>query len=199
MTRRVFVTRGSGVVGGTPIAAPSRRGDGARALARPAAAEATARAADALPVGGDLVAHDALRRGMAGRDLVAPAAGAVDVGGTRGGAGAAAWGRDPGRPRRRPRRRRAAFRARRRGLDHPGWDPHLRRGSGRPAPAAARWPLLRHDSGGPPAARARTLTTMGGGSQPVARRCEPPVGSFSRHVVYPRGPGSGQTAKPFTL
>lgn len=158
MTRRIVVTGGAGVVGGTPIAALSRRGDGARALARPAAAEATVRAADALPVGGDLVAHDALRRGMAGRDLVAPAAGAVDVGGTRGGAGAAARGRDPGRPRRRPRRRRAAFRARRRDLDHPGWDPHRRRGRGPPAPATGRRPLLRHEGGGPPAARARHLT-----------------------------------------
>jgi 3-hydroxyisobutyrate dehydrogenase-like beta-hydroxyacid dehydrogenase len=41
------------------------------------------------------------------------------------------------------------------------------------------------------------LTTMVGGPQPVARRCEPLFGSFSRHVVYLGGPGSGQTAKLF--
>ncbi len=52
-------------------------------------------------------------------------------------------------------------------------------------------------SGGRPAAQARTLTTMVGGPQPVARRCEPLFGSFSRHVVYLGGPGSGQTAKLF--
>lgn len=52
-------------------------------------------------------------------------------------------------------------------------------------------------SGGRPAAQARTLTTWVGGSQPVARRCDPLFGSFSRHVVYLGGPGSGQTAKLF--
>lgn len=52
-------------------------------------------------------------------------------------------------------------------------------------------------SGGRPAAQARTLTTMVGGPQPVAQRCEPLFGSFSRHVVYLGGPGSGQTAKLF--
>ncbi len=39
-------------------------------------------------------------------------------------------------------------------------------------------------SGGRPAAQARTLTTMVGGPQPVAQRCEALFGSFSRHVVY---------------
>jgi 3-hydroxyisobutyrate dehydrogenase-like beta-hydroxyacid dehydrogenase len=38
---------------------------------------------------------------------------------------------------------------------------------------------------------------MVGGPQSVARRCEPLFGSFSRHVVYLGGPGSGQTAKLF--
>jgi 3-hydroxyisobutyrate dehydrogenase-like beta-hydroxyacid dehydrogenase len=50
-------------------------------------------------------------------------------------------------------------------------------------------------SGGRPAAQERTLTTMVGGPQPVAQRCEPLFGSFSRHVLYLGGPGSGQTAK----
>ncbi|GCE08203.1 NAD(P)-dependent oxidoreductase [Dictyobacter aurantiacus] len=52
-------------------------------------------------------------------------------------------------------------------------------------------------SGGRPAAQARTLTTMVGGPQPVAQRCEPLLRSFSRHVVYLGGPGAGQTAKLF--
>ncbi len=52
-------------------------------------------------------------------------------------------------------------------------------------------------SGGRPAAQARTLTTMVGGPRPIAQRCEPLFGSFSRHVVYLGGPGSGQTAKLF--
>jgi 3-hydroxyisobutyrate dehydrogenase-like beta-hydroxyacid dehydrogenase len=38
---------------------------------------------------------------------------------------------------------------------------------------------------------------MVGGPQPVAQRCEPLFGSFSRHVVYLGSPGSGQTAKLF--
>jgi 3-hydroxyisobutyrate dehydrogenase-like beta-hydroxyacid dehydrogenase len=38
---------------------------------------------------------------------------------------------------------------------------------------------------------------MVGGPQSVARRCEPLFGSFSRHVVYLGGPGSGQAAKLF--
>ena len=52
-------------------------------------------------------------------------------------------------------------------------------------------------SGGRPAAQARTLTTMVGGPKPVARRCASLFSSFSRHVVYLGGPGSGQTAKLF--
>lgn len=52
-------------------------------------------------------------------------------------------------------------------------------------------------SGGRPAAEARTLTTLVGGPEAVARRCEPVFGSFSRHIVYLGGPGAGQTAKLF--
>jgi 3-hydroxyisobutyrate dehydrogenase-like beta-hydroxyacid dehydrogenase len=52
-------------------------------------------------------------------------------------------------------------------------------------------------SGGRPAAQARMLTTMVGGPEPAARRCEPIFGSFSRHVVYLGEPGSGQAAKLF--
>jgi 3-hydroxyisobutyrate dehydrogenase-like beta-hydroxyacid dehydrogenase len=52
-------------------------------------------------------------------------------------------------------------------------------------------------AGGRPAAQERRLTTMVGGLQPVAQRCEPLFGSFSRHVLYLGGPGSGQTAKLF--
>jgi predicted oxidoreductase len=52
-------------------------------------------------------------------------------------------------------------------------------------------------SGGRPAAQTRTLTTMVGGPQPVAQRCEALFSSFSQHVVYLGGPGSGQTAKLF--
>jgi len=79
MTMRVFVTGGFEFVGRTLIAALRRRGDEVRALARSDTAEATIRAADAAPVRGDLVAHDALRRGMADCDLVVHAAGAVNV------------------------------------------------------------------------------------------------------------------------
>jgi 6-phosphogluconate dehydrogenase (decarboxylating) len=50
-------------------------------------------------------------------------------------------------------------------------------------------------SGGRPAALARTLTTMVGGPQPVAQRCEPLFSSFSQHVVYLGSQRSGQTAK----
>jgi len=59
--------------------------------------------------------------------------------------------------------------------------------------------LSQTTTGGPscPTAQARTLTTMVGGSQLAARRCELLFHSFSRHVVYLGGPGSGQTAKLF--
>jgi len=52
-------------------------------------------------------------------------------------------------------------------------------------------------SGGRPAALKRALTTMVGGPQPVAQRCEPLFRSFSQHVVYMGETGSGQTAKLF--
>ncbi len=50
-------------------------------------------------------------------------------------------------------------------------------------------------SGGRPAAQAKSLTTLVGGPEPVARRCEPLFRSFSAHVLYPgglrdAGPGS---------
>ena len=50
-------------------------------------------------------------------------------------------------------------------------------------------------SGGRPAAETRTLTTVVGGPEPVARRCEPLFRSFARHVVYLDDAGAGQTAK----
>jgi len=52
-------------------------------------------------------------------------------------------------------------------------------------------------SGGRPAAEERRLTTMVGGSQPVAERCEQVFNSFSRHVVHLGDAGAGQQAKLF--
>jgi 3-hydroxyisobutyrate dehydrogenase-like beta-hydroxyacid dehydrogenase len=52
-------------------------------------------------------------------------------------------------------------------------------------------------SGGRPAAEARALTTLVGGPEPVARRCQPVFESFSAHVVYLGAAGSGQAAKLF--
>jgi 3-hydroxyisobutyrate dehydrogenase-like beta-hydroxyacid dehydrogenase len=52
-------------------------------------------------------------------------------------------------------------------------------------------------SGGRPAAEARTLTTLVGGPESIAQRCEPLFRSFSRSVVYLGRSGSGQTAKLF--
>jgi len=52
-------------------------------------------------------------------------------------------------------------------------------------------------SGGRPAALERRLTTMVGGPPPAAVRAHPVFESFSRHVIYLGGPGSGQTAKLF--
>ena len=52
-------------------------------------------------------------------------------------------------------------------------------------------------SGGRPAAEARSLTTLVGGPEAVARRCEPVFRSFSRNVVYLGTTGSGQAAKLF--
>ncbi len=50
-------------------------------------------------------------------------------------------------------------------------------------------------SGGRPAAETRTLTTLVGGPQATARRCEPVFRSFATHVVHLGGTGTGQTAK----
>jgi 3-hydroxyisobutyrate dehydrogenase-like beta-hydroxyacid dehydrogenase len=52
-------------------------------------------------------------------------------------------------------------------------------------------------SGGRPAAEAKTLTTLVGGPEAVARSCEPVFRSFSRNVVYLGRAGSGQRAKLF--
>lgn len=52
-------------------------------------------------------------------------------------------------------------------------------------------------SGGRPAAEARTLTVLAGGTAAAARRAEPVSRSFARHVVHLGGTGSGQLAKLF--
>lgn len=50
-------------------------------------------------------------------------------------------------------------------------------------------------SGGRPAAAARTLTTLVGGSDDVFERCRPVFESFSRKVAHMGPLGSGQTTK----
>lgn len=52
-------------------------------------------------------------------------------------------------------------------------------------------------SGARAGAEARTLTTMVGGPEPVAQRCDAVFRSFSRNVVYLGEAGSGQIAKLF--
>ena len=52
-------------------------------------------------------------------------------------------------------------------------------------------------SGGRPAAETKALTTLVGGPEAVAERCEPLFPSFSAHVLYLGGAGSGQAAKLF--
>jgi 3-hydroxyisobutyrate dehydrogenase-like beta-hydroxyacid dehydrogenase len=52
-------------------------------------------------------------------------------------------------------------------------------------------------SGGRQGAEARRLTTMVGGPESAARRCEPLFRSFSANVVRLGGPGAGQSAKLF--
>jgi len=52
-------------------------------------------------------------------------------------------------------------------------------------------------SGGRPAASEHRLTTMVGGPAAAADRALPVLESFSRHVSYLGGPGSGQAAKLF--
>jgi 3-hydroxyisobutyrate dehydrogenase-like beta-hydroxyacid dehydrogenase len=52
-------------------------------------------------------------------------------------------------------------------------------------------------SGGRPAAAAKIATTMIGGPESVAVKCEPLFRTFCRHIFYLGGPGAGQTAKLF--
>jgi nucleoside-diphosphate-sugar epimerase len=68
--RTVFVTGGSGFLGGALLDALAERGETARALARSAAAEAAVAARGATPVPGDLADLDAMTAGMRGAELV---------------------------------------------------------------------------------------------------------------------------------
>lgn len=52
-------------------------------------------------------------------------------------------------------------------------------------------------SGARQGAEARTLTTLVGGQEQAAKRCEPLFKSFSKHIVYLGEPGAGQAAKLF--
>jgi nucleoside-diphosphate-sugar epimerase len=72
--RTVFVTGGSGFVGGAVLDALSERGETVRALARSEAAAATVAARGAVPVRGDVNDLDALTAGMRGAELVVHAA-----------------------------------------------------------------------------------------------------------------------------
>lgn len=73
-----FVTGGSGFVGRNLIAALVARGDRVRALVRSATAAGAVKAAGAEPVAGDLDDAAAMRRGMAGCDVVFHAAAKVE-------------------------------------------------------------------------------------------------------------------------
>jgi len=68
--RTVFVTGGSGFLGGALLDALAERGETARALARSAAAAAAVAARGATPVPGDLAGLDAMTAGMRGAELV---------------------------------------------------------------------------------------------------------------------------------
>jgi nucleoside-diphosphate-sugar epimerase len=68
--RTVFVTGGSGFVGGALLDALAERGETVRALARSPAAEAAVAARGAVPVRGELADLDALTAGMRGAELV---------------------------------------------------------------------------------------------------------------------------------
>ena len=72
--RTVFVTGGSGFLGGAVLDALAERGETARALARSPAAEVAVAARGAAPVPGDLGDLDALTTGMRGAELVVHAA-----------------------------------------------------------------------------------------------------------------------------
>ncbi|MGZ3475139.1 MAG: NAD-dependent epimerase/dehydratase family protein, partial [Polyangiales bacterium] len=75
---KVFVTGGSGFVGGRLIELLRARGLVVRALARSAASESAVRARGAEPVTGDLDDESALRDGMRGCVAVFHAAAKVD-------------------------------------------------------------------------------------------------------------------------
>ena len=72
--RTVFVTGGSGFVGGALLDALAERGETVRALARSPAAAATVAMRGATPVAGDLTDVEALTAGMRGAELVVHAA-----------------------------------------------------------------------------------------------------------------------------
>jgi len=72
---RVFVTGGSGVIGGALVARLAERGDEVLALARSDAAVAVVQKRGARPVRGDLLDEDALVRGMEGCDVAFHVAG----------------------------------------------------------------------------------------------------------------------------
>jgi nucleoside-diphosphate-sugar epimerase len=72
--RAVFVTGGSGFLGGALLDALSERGETVRALARSEAAAAAVAARGAVPVRGDVTDLDALTAGMRGAELVVHAA-----------------------------------------------------------------------------------------------------------------------------
>jgi dihydroflavonol-4-reductase len=72
---RVFVTGGSGVIGGALVARLVARGDEVRALARSDAAAAVVQRLGAHPVHGDALDADALARGMDGCSLAFHVAG----------------------------------------------------------------------------------------------------------------------------
>jgi nucleoside-diphosphate-sugar epimerase len=72
--RAVFVTGGSGFLGGALLDALSERGEDVRALARSETAAATVAARGAVPVRGDVTDLDALTAGMRGAEVVVHAA-----------------------------------------------------------------------------------------------------------------------------
>jgi dihydroflavonol-4-reductase len=72
---RIFVTGGSGVIGGALVARLAERGDDVYALARSDAAVAAVQKRGAKPVRGDALDADALARGMEGCELAFHVAG----------------------------------------------------------------------------------------------------------------------------